>query len=299
MMPELDGYGVLFALNKNDLIRNTPFIFITAKCERSELRKGMELGADDYITKPFSPTELLSSIKNRFNKQKMLNNKPGNAPETLRPDGKGIGEKELLNIFVSEKQVNHYKKRQVIYTEGNQANRLYYILKGKVKEYKKNEEGKELVTGLCCAGDFLGYKDLFEKATYRSSAETIEETELAVIPKEAFEQLLCEDTATANNFIRMLAKNVSETESQLVALAYNSLRKKVAAALLYFRRKYQQGKEEYFEISISRGNLATIAGTAKESLIRTLTDFKSEKLIDIVDGNIIIINEKKLQYLVN
>jgi CRP-like cAMP-binding protein len=90
-----------------------------------------------------------------------------------------------------------------------------------------------------------------------------------------------------------------EKENQLLGIAYNSLRKKVAEALLLIQKKYQQKKDEKFIIDINRDSLATIAGTAKESLIRTLSDFKYEKLIDIEDGNISIINEKKLEHLVN
>ena len=84
-----------------------------------------------------------------------------------------------------------------------------------------------------------------------------------------------------------------------MGLAYNSLRKKVADAILLIQKKYQQNKDEKFVIDISRENLATIAGTATESLIRTLSDFKSEKLIDISDGHICIINQKKLENLLN
>src|SRR6185312_1287633 len=72
MMPVLDGYGVIHMLQKNEQTKNTPFIFLTAKAERSDLRKGMELGADDYITKPFSGTELLNAIERRLKKAEAL-----------------------------------------------------------------------------------------------------------------------------------------------------------------------------------------------------------------------------------
>ena len=97
----------------------------------------------------------------------------------------------------------------------------------------------------------------------------------------------------------MLAKNITEKEEQLLGLAYNSLRKRVADALITLQQKYQVAGQEKFSIHISREDLANIAGTATESLIRTLSDFKSEKLIEIKDGNIIILNEKKLAALFN
>ena len=85
----------------------------------------------------------------------------------------------------------------------------------------------------------------------------------------------------------------------MLGLAYNSLRKKVADAIITIQHKYKGVKNENFVIDISRENLATIAGTATESLIRTLSDFRSEKLIDIQNGNIKILNEKKLVNLLN
>src|SRR6476661_1751000 len=72
MMPVLDGYGVFHAIRKNESIKNTPFIFLTAKSERSDFRKGMELGADDYITKPFDGTELLNAVDSRLKKYELL-----------------------------------------------------------------------------------------------------------------------------------------------------------------------------------------------------------------------------------
>ena len=127
----------------------------------------------------------------------------------------------------------------------------------------------------------------------------MEETELAVIPKEDFEELLNKNAEVAKKFIQLLAKNISAKEDQLLGLAYNSLRKKVAEALILLQKKYHRNIEEKFSIDISRESLATIAGTATESLIRTLSDFRSEKLIDINNGSITIINQKKLEHLVN
>jgi CRP/FNR family transcriptional regulator, cyclic AMP receptor protein len=156
-----------------------------------------------------------------------------------------------------------------------------------------------LVTDLFSPGDFLGYIAMLEGGTYKDTAEALEETELAVIPKEEFDDLLNKNAEVAKKFIQLLAKNISDKENQLLGLAYNSLRKKVAEALMQLQKKYQKNGDEKFTIDISRENLATIAGTATESLIRTLSDFRSEKLIDIKDGGISIINQKKLENLLN
>ena len=88
-------------------------------------------------------------------------------------------------------------------------------------------------------GDFLGYVAMLEGTVYKDSAEALEETELAIIPKEDFDRLVNNNKEVAQKFIRLLAKNISERENQLVNIAYNSLRKKVADALLMLYKKYQ------------------------------------------------------------
>jgi CRP-like cAMP-binding protein len=299
MMPVLDGYGVLHAIHKNESIKNTPFIFLTAKTERSDLRKGMELGADDFVTKPFSGTELLNAVDSRLNKIDHLKKELSNGAEGFQHLMKVSEDKNALQSLTDDRNINVYKKKQVVYTQGNHPNRLYYVIKGKVKTFKRNEDGKELVTELFSPGDFLGYIALMEDSIYKDTAEALEETELAIIPKEEFEELLNNNKEVSKKFISLLAKNISAKENQLLGLAYNSLRKKVAEALILLQKKYQQNSKDDFAIDISRESLATIAGTATESLIRTLSDFRNEKMIDIKDGSIIIVNQKKLQHLLN
>jgi EAL domain-containing protein (putative c-di-GMP-specific phosphodiesterase class I)/DNA-binding NarL/FixJ family response regulator len=72
MMPEVDGYGVLTTLRQDPLTATIPFIFLTAKSAKADFRQGMDLGADDYLTKPFTRAELLSAIVNRLEKQAAL-----------------------------------------------------------------------------------------------------------------------------------------------------------------------------------------------------------------------------------
>jgi DNA-binding response OmpR family regulator len=84
MMPMLDGYGVLLQMSIDPLTASIPFIFLTAKIDRSDMRRGMELGADDYITKPFSAQELLAAVDTRLDKQEALQNKHQQQMENLR-----------------------------------------------------------------------------------------------------------------------------------------------------------------------------------------------------------------------
>jgi CRP-like cAMP-binding protein len=298
MMPILDGYGVLHTLQKNSETMNTPFIFLTAKTERSDLRKGMESGADDYITKPFSGTELLNAVEGRLKKTEFLKQQFSNPRGQLDEEGKASGN-HMLKQLIEGRNINKYKKKQVVYFEGNRPGRLFYIQKGKVKTYKRNDDGKELVVELFNKGDFLGYAALLEGTNYKETAETIEDAELAIIPKEDFDELMNNSHEVARTFIRLLAKNIREKEEHLLGLAYNSLRKKVATALLELDEKYNQESRADFSIDISRESLASIAGTATESLIRTLADFKTENIIEMNHGSIILRNKHKLQNMFN
>jgi CRP/FNR family transcriptional regulator, cyclic AMP receptor protein len=299
MMPVLDGYGVIHAVHKNESIKNTPFIFLTAKTERSEFRKGMDLGADDYIMKPFTGTELLNAVDSRLRKHDLLKQELAPGMEGIKTLMESAAAKNELITLIEGRNTNKFKKKQTIFSEGNHPNRLYYVIKGKVKAFKSNEEGKELVTDLFSPGDFLGHVALLEGTVYKYTAEALEETELAIIPKEDFDDLVHKNPDVAAKFIQLLARNVSAKEKQLLGLAYNSLRKKVADALLMLLKKYRQKEEDKFSIDISRESLATIAGTATESLIRTLSDFRNEKLIDIKNGNVVILSEKRLTDLLN
>jgi len=299
MMPLIDGFGVLYAIHKHEEIMNTPFIFLTAKTDRADFRKGMELGADDYISKPFDATELLNAIDSRLKKVELLR-------KELQPGIEGLNQLimeatngQAMKSMVEHRSTNVYKKKQTIYAEGNHPIYLYYVLSGKVKTFKSNDDGKDLVTDLYSEGDFLGYISLLQGSVYRETAEAIDECEIAMIPKKEFEDHLTLNKEVSQKFIGLLAKNVSEKEKHLLNIAYNSLRKKVAEALVTLKNKYEKDKEEKFSIDISRENLATIAGTATESLIRTLSDFKSEKIIEIKGGNITIINGKKLEGMAN
>jgi len=299
MLPVLDGYGVIHAIQKNIKIKHTPFIFLTAKAERENYRKGMDLGADDYITKPFEATELLNAIDRRLKKIEQLKSELSPGINGLQELMSISNEKAILQTFTSGRNSNIISKKQKIYKEGNHPDNLYYIVKGKVKTYKINDDGKELVTELYNQGDFLGYITLLEGGTYKDNAEALEETELALIPRKEFKELLDNNKEIMLKFIKLLAKNITAKENHLLGLAYNSLRKKVAEALLLLYKKYAGSEKDYFVIDITRESLATIAGTATESLIRTLSDFKSEKLIQMHDGKISVSDCSKLERLIN
>lgn len=297
MMPELDGYGVLHIVHNHPELQHIPFIFLTARTDPAELRKGMSLGADDYIMKPFDTTDLLKAIESRLMKAELAkkryveeDNWPAETFSSL------LGEKKIA-AFLEGRSSDFFKKRRLIYSEGNHPVRLYYLKKGKIKIYKTNHDGKELIIKILKNGEFFGYTAIFENAVYSEGVETMEDSEIIAIPVAEFHELLNRYPGVAKRFLHQLAIDLTHVREQMLHIAYNSLRSKVADALLTVHNKYMENPG-LFSINMSRENLAALAGTATESLIRTLSDFKNEKLIDIREGKIAITDLSKLQNLI-
>jgi len=297
MMPVLDGYGVIHLLNKSPVTAGIPFIFLTAKSERTDLRKGMEMGADDYITKPFSDIELLNAVESRLKKNEMLRAEFSKNVEGLNKFFDDVKKLDELKNLSSQRRIKHFKKKELVFSEGNQPNYLYFLSRGKIKTFKAHEYGKEFITTLYKDGDFLGYTALLENQPYTDSAEALEECEVVLIPKEDFFALIYNNMEVMKAFVKLLSDNILEKEKQLVNLAYSTVRKRVAEALVLLYERYSRESDQNFSISLSREDLANIVGTATESLIRTLSDFKEEKLVEIRGSNITILNIDKIRSL--
>ena len=286
MMPELDGFGVLKILNGNASTNKIPFIFLTAKAEKTDFRKGMGLGADDYITKPLDDTELLEAIEMRLKKSTFLGSLNAESEDNVKrffSEAKARDEFEKLS---EDRELRSFNKKDIIYESGTTPRWLFYVVEGGVKVFQNNEFGKELITHLYKQGQFFGYYPLITNNNYQDTAIALEKTTIRLIPKDDFTLLLYNNREFAAFFIKMLADSVSHTEQDLIELAYSSVRRKVANALVAFATGTDEAIES--DIKVSRDDLAAKAGTAKETLIRTLSDFKSEGLIDIDSGTVII-----------
>ncbi len=295
MMPELDGYGVLYVISKNKNTANIPFIFLTAKTEKDDFRKGMNMGADDYLTKPFDDTQLLAAVEKRLNRIAAFtgSNKEDNDFNAFLKSGGGINELENLS---KSKRIKKYAKKDTIFYEGDSPNFLYYINSGKIKTHKMNKDAKELVTNLYSAGDFLGYKTLIKDETYNETATVMDAAEVSLIPKQEFLDLLFSSKEVSMKFIKILAGSIDTRQEELLNLAYDTVRKRVADSLIKLEEKYKNEEDgNNFTIAISRDDLAAMVGTATESVIRTLSEFKHDGYIAIKGSNITILDKEKLK----
>jgi CRP-like cAMP-binding protein/FixJ family two-component response regulator len=296
MMPELDGYGVLHILSHQARTANIPFIFLTAKAEKEDFRHGMSLGADDYITKPFDNTALLKTIEARLAKSERLRaasvRQSGEGLEHFINEAKAL---EALRYLSEHREVREYNKKDLVFREGEHPRWLYLVESGKVKIYKTSTDGRELIITIAKAGDFFGFLSLLNDTKHIESATALEDCTIKLIPRQDFITLVYANRDVNACFIKMLAGHVAEREQQLLELAYHSVRKRVATALSRFY--HQNGVDK--TIHLYREDLASIAGTAKETVIRTLADFKNEGLIDIKDGVITVLRIEKLEQMFN
>ncbi|MGB5238992.1 MAG: response regulator [Flavobacteriaceae bacterium] len=294
MMPEMDGYQVLEALAENHDTQIIPFIFLSAKTERKDIRKGMELGADDYITKPFEESELLGAIESRIARSVILRELKDQEGEKYWSGNLDIRNLEEFKNYIDDNGREFtFGLNEEIYREGDNSNLVYLILRGAVKTHKLDEQGKELITGIYKADDFFGFTSFTKNIPYREYATAIEECKLTGITKEQLKKALQDSSELIMELLQLLAENLSDTREQLLEMAYGSVRKKTASTLLRFADKLQEDNQG--NIHILRSDLAGVAGMATETLIRTLSSFKKEGIIDIKDRNIKIIDMKRLQ----
>ena len=294
MMPEIDGYDVLRDLNKDNKTASIPFIFLTAKSDKSDMRKGMNLGADDNLTKPYSENELLEAIECRLKKHDFLKQEYSRTIEGVSQFIEAASNYLDLNHLSKNYTLQKFNKRTILYREGNIANALYFIQSGTVKTYKVTEKGKEFVTALFGTGDFVGQLSLLsDHGSYIESAAIMEDAELYPIPKSDFTSLIHTNKDVANKFVNLISNNLIDVQDQMVNIAFSSVKQRVAKALLDIQKQRILLNNEDKGISISREDFAGLIGTATETAIRMLTEFKDQGFITIGQARKITIEDKE------
>lgn len=244
------------------------------------MRKGMTLGADDYITKPFDETDLLTAIENRL--KKSANNQPfDNGREDL-----------FEKIFEKGKQVKSYDKKEYFYREEDTPRKLFFIHEGKVKISKINKDGREVVLELYGKGDFFGYWGILEDRLYNENAQALENCVIYEIPMEDFKALLRTNTTVSASFLKLLSNNMLIKEDKIIELAYESVRKRIANSILAINDVY--GNDD-LSFKVSRELIASMAGTTIPTTIRMITEFKNAGLINTSASLIQIVDYDKLK----
>ncbi len=304
MMPGIDGFGVLHILKSSPQTRHIPFIFLTSKHDPTDFRHAIHLGANDFITKPFDTSDLLDAIERILTSAAADASPPSENAGAGRPACSDPAREPVdlqpfhlaIEGLKADCEVAAYAKKHIVYKEESYPRYLYFVQSGKLKAIRNHQDGKELIVDLYTVGDFVGYAPLFNGAYHIETTEVIEDCELVLIPRKKFEELAARNSAVMKYFLNRLSADFIEKDERLLGLAYNTLRKKVADALVLLDKKFHSC-DTGFTVAIEREELASIAGTATESLIRTLYEFRDEHLIEMKKGVITAIHTEKLQHL--
>lgn len=204
--------------------------------------------------------------------------------------------------FLKNKMVERkYKKGQRIFVEGSIPTGIYYLKDGKIKKYKADRDGKEHIIYIFNNGELLGYPALLSEEPYTDSSAALEDSVVGFIPKHDFLNVLSESAVLSNKLLKNLSHEFNVLVNSIATFAHRTVRERVALSLLILREKYaiKSKTNKSGEINLSREDLSNMAGTAVETLVRLLHDFKDERLIETEGRKIRIIDAKKLAKVAN
>ena len=205
----------------------------------------------------------------------------------------------VKEVFVNQMVMKQFKKGQNIFTEGTYPAGIYFIKKGKVKKYKTLNGGKEQIIYICSEGELLGYAAFLGEERYPDSAAVLIDSTIGFIPKEKLLTLMDQ----YDEISKMLMKNLSHEFGVLVNViatyTRKSVRERAALTLLILYEKFKEDETSEVQIVLSREDFANIVGTAVETLVRLLHDFKEENLIETQGRIIFIKNTQQLLKIAN
>lgn len=202
----------------------------------------------------------------------------------------GLSNPELTELDKT-KGCNIYDKGQVIFHEGNRTNGIYCINKGKVKLFQVGSEGKEQIIRFAKEGDIIGYRALLSEEPLSASASSIENnTAVCFIPKQQVLKMITENSNFNFKLLKLLSHELGEAAKIITDLAQKPVRERLAETLLILKDNFDLDDEKAIQVKLSREELANIVGTATESVIRLLSDFKKDKLIDLDGRRIKLLN---------
>ena len=284
MMPELDGFGVLKILGERGDTVGIPFVFVTAKSEQEDLRRGMNLGADDYVTKPFYKDELLRVIEVRLRKTAGTRKAaPGTWSGFL---SRGALERAMESLL-AHRSSRRYRRGEAVYREGEAVRDVFVLRSGYAKHQKTTTFGKTLIVYVFRPGQLFGYPEVIAGTAYQHDTIALTDLEVDFLPAALVQERMASDPNIADMVIGHLAHGLLDADRRMMQQAYLSVRERCAKALLRADAVFG----DTYPWPMSREELAQWAGTAKETFIRNLTDFREAGLVDI-DANAIRVADR-------
>ncbi len=204
------------------------------------------------------------------------------------------GEEE--RVISDNFQIKNFKKNEVIYSEGEEPKQLMFLIKGKVKVFKKGNGDRNQIIRLVRPGQYFGYRAYFANENYVTSGAAIETTQIGFLPMSLVEEHIRRNNDLAIFFIRTLANNLGQSDTRTVNLTQKHIRGRLAESLMVLHDNYgYEPDSTTLNIYLSREDLANLSNMTTSNAIRTLTSFAAEQLITVDGRKIKILKEEELR----
>jgi len=207
--------------------------------------------------------------------------------------------KDEMDNLAFEKGCNFYKRGNIIYHEGNRTNGVYCVNKGILKIYKTGLDGKEQIVRFAQAGDIIGYRSILSGELACTTAKVIEDAVLCFIPASSLFHMVRNNPDFSMELMQLSCKELGEANKFILDIAQKTVRERLAEVLLLLKDIFNLDKDSNLQISLTREELANIVGTATESVIRLLSEFKADKIIELSGRKIKILDLKALHKISN
>ncbi len=288
-----EGTDVLTSIRSSRQMEFVPFIVLGTSDSLQAQHRNLAQGADDYLHEPLESVDLLDTVAIRLRKSQKIERSRSISYSSFKEGFEGF---RILDRLSENRELRTYGRKEVIFSAGQAVRYLYLIQSGSVKQYKSNQMGKELVTDVFKTGDFFGAEALVFGMVSTTNAMALEKSQMLLIPREAFLQALREEPHLDALMLNHLAFSIQLKERRMLSIAYDSVRKRIADALLSLSEDLD---DENRGVKMLREDISYIVGTAKESVSRILSEFRSKNLIEISSGKINILQRERLAKIMN
>lgn len=201
-----------------------------------------------------------------------------------------------LALLLAHKSEDTYKKGEVIFREGAYPAGIFYVTEGKVKKYKVDREGKEQIIYVANTGELIGYHAILAEDRYPDCAAVLEESRITFIPREDFLETMQQSDVLSKRLLKTLSHEFAVLANNLSMFAQKSVRERLALHLIVLREKYKVDFQPGMPVAInmSRGDLAGVVGTARENVVRVLSEFKEEGIVETRGRKIMVLDVNRL-----
>ncbi|MFP4488601.1 MAG: Crp/Fnr family transcriptional regulator [Bacteroidales bacterium] len=207
--------------------------------------------------------------------------------------------KDEIDIINFEKEFRQYKRGSVLYTENSRISGFYCINKGIIKVFKTGIDGKEQIIRFAKPGDIIAYRSVLSNEPACTSAKVIEDARVCFIPAHILTDFVNKNPLFSMEVMKLTCHELGEANAYITDIAQKTVRERLAEILLILIDDFGLDSDNYLQISLTREELANIVGTATESVIRLLSEFKSDNVIQLSGRKIKIIDQKALKKISN